>query len=53
MRRHFTRHLLVKDGPTFVGVISMLDVLQLMVDEKDWLTTQLKQYIKGARGVAW
>jgi signal-transduction protein with cAMP-binding, CBS, and nucleotidyltransferase domain len=53
MRRNFTRHLLVKDGGAVVGVVSMLDVLQLMLDEKDWLTTQLQQYIKGGRGVAW
>jgi len=53
MRRNFTRHLLVKDGNDVKGVVSMLDVLQLMVDEKDWLIGQLQQYIKGGRGIAW
>jgi len=53
MRRNFTRHLLVKEGAEVRGVVSMLDVLQLMVDEKDWLINQLQQYIKGGRGVAW
>jgi len=52
MRRNFTRHLLVKDGGAVVGVVSMLDVLQLMLDEKDWLSTQLHQYVKGGRGWA-
>jgi len=53
MRRNFTRHLLVKEGGEVQGVVSMLDVLQLMVDEKDWLINQLQQYIKGGRGIAW
>ena len=52
MRRNFTRHPLVKDGGAVVGVVSMLDVLQLMLDEKDWLSTQLHQYVKGGRGWA-
>lgn len=53
MRRNFTRHLLVKEGGEPKGVVSMLDVLQLMIDEKDWLISQLQQYIKGSRGIAW
>jgi len=53
MRRNFTRHLLVKEAGEVRGVVSMLDVLQLMVDEKDWLIHQLQQYIKGGRGIAW
>jgi len=53
MRRNFTRHLLVREGGEVKGVVSMLDVLQLMVDEKDWLINQLQQYIKGGRGIAW
>jgi CBS domain-containing protein len=53
MRRNFTRHLLVKEGNEVKGVVSMIDVLQLMLDEKDWLTSQLQQYIKGGRGIAW
>jgi len=52
MRRNFTRHLLVRDGTAVVGVVSMLDVLQLMLDEKDWISTQMKQYVKGGRGPA-
>jgi signal-transduction protein with cAMP-binding, CBS, and nucleotidyltransferase domain len=53
MRRNFTRHVLVKDGSSVIGVVSMLDVLQLMLDEKEWLMTQMNQYIKGGRGIAW
>ncbi len=53
MRRHYTRHVLVKDGTSVVGVVSMLDVLQLMLDEKEWLMGQLNQYIKGGRGLSW
>jgi signal-transduction protein with cAMP-binding, CBS, and nucleotidyltransferase domain len=53
MRRNFTRHALVKEKGAVIGVVSMLDVLQLMLDEKEWLMSQLQQYIKGGRGVAW
>jgi CBS domain-containing protein len=45
MREHFTRHLLVADGGRVVGIISMKDVIQLMLDEKESLIEQLQRYI--------
>jgi CBS domain-containing protein len=50
MQRHRTRHLLVKEGDTFVGVITMLDLLSLMLEDNRWLIEQLNAYIKGGRG---
>jgi CBS domain-containing protein len=50
MRTHFTRHLLVKDGGEVVGVVSMLDVLSLMLEDNRWLIEQLHTYIRGGRG---
>lgn len=45
MRDHHTRHLLVEDGGNVIGVISMRDVIQLMLDDKQWLIEQLQRYI--------
>lgn len=50
MRTHATRHLLVKEGDDAVGVVSMLDVVSLMLDDNRWLIEQLHTYIKGGRG---
>ncbi|BDG07892.1 CBS domain-containing protein [Anaeromyxobacter paludicola] len=50
MRTHFTRHLLVKQGSEVVGVISMLDVVNLMLEDNRWLIEQLNTYIRGGRG---
>ena len=47
MRDHFTRHLLVEDGGRVVGIVSMRDVIQLMLDEKQFLIEQLQCYIDG------
>jgi CBS domain-containing protein len=47
MRDNFTRHLLVEDGGKVVGVVSMRDVIQLMLDEKQFLIGQLNTYIFG------
>jgi len=47
MRVHFTRHLLVVDKGEMVGIISMRDVIQLMLDEKQWLVDELQIYISG------
>jgi CBS domain-containing protein len=47
MRDHFTRHLLVEDGGQVVGVVSMRDIIQLMIDEKEHLIDQLQCYIEG------
>ncbi len=47
MRDHSTRHLLVEEEGEVVGVISMRDIIQLMVDEKEHLIGQLQTYIEG------
>jgi CBS domain-containing protein len=47
MRDHFTRHLLVVDEGRVVGIVSMRDVIQLMLDEKQFLIEQLQTYIDG------
>ncbi len=47
MRDHATRHLLVEDKGQIVGVVSMRDIIQLMLDEKQFLIEQLHTYIEG------
>ena len=47
MKRHTTRHLLVSERGEVRGVISMRDVIQLMLDEKQFLIGQLNTYING------
>jgi CBS domain-containing protein len=47
MRDNTTRHLLVEDGGRIFGVVSMRDIIQLMLDEKQFLIDQLQTYIDG------
>ncbi len=47
MRTNYTRHLLVEDKGDVVGIISMRDVIQLMLDDKQYLIEQLQAYIDG------
>ncbi len=47
MRDHTTRHLLVAQGGDVVGIVSMRDLIQLMLDEKEWLIDQLETFIDG------
>jgi signal-transduction protein with cAMP-binding, CBS, and nucleotidyltransferase domain len=47
MRTQYTRHLLVEHEGDVVGIISMRDVIQLMLDDKQFLITQLQTYIDG------
>ena len=47
MRDHTTRHLLVEDKGRIAGVISMRDIIQLMLDEKQFVIEQLQTYIEG------
>jgi CBS domain-containing protein len=47
MRDNATRHLLVEDGGGIAGVVSMRDIIQLMLDEKQFLIDQLQTYIDG------
>ena len=49
MRARRTRHVLVKDGDEIVGVVSMLDLVDLVVEEKEWRIDQLESYIGGGR----
>lgn len=50
MQLHATRHLLVKDRDAVVGVISMLDVVELMLEDNRFLIEQLHTFIRGGRG---
>jgi CBS domain-containing protein len=47
MRDHYTRHLLVEEEGRVVGVVSMRDIIQLMLDEKQFVIEQLQDYITG------
>jgi CBS domain-containing protein len=47
MRTQYTRHLLVEEEGKVVGIISMRDVIQLMIDDKQFLIDQLQTYIDG------
>jgi CBS domain-containing protein len=47
MRDHTTRHLLVEEAGEVVGIVSMRDVIQVMLDEKEFLIEQLQGYIAG------
>ncbi len=47
MRDHTTRHLLVEDNGQIVGIVSMRDIIQLMLDEKQYVIEQLQTYIEG------
>ena len=47
MRRHATRHLLVEDRGQVVGVVSMRDIINTMLHEKQFLIDQLATYING------
>lgn len=47
MRDHATRHLLVEERGEVVGVVSMRDVIDVMLREKQHLIDQLATYISG------
>jgi len=47
MRTQNTRHLLVEEKGSVVGIISMRDLIQLMLDDKQFLIEQLQTYIDG------
>lgn len=49
MRARRTRHLAVKEGGEIVGLISMLDLVDLVVEDKQWSIDQLESYIRGGR----
>lgn len=45
MKKHRCLHLLVFDGDEFIGTVSLRDVAELMVDQKDTLIQHLEKYI--------
>lgn len=47
MRDHVTRHLLVAEDGAIAGLVSMRDLIQLMLDEKQYAIDQLEAYIHG------
>jgi CBS domain-containing protein len=47
MKEQFTRHLLVEEMGQIVGVVSMRDIIQLMLDEKQFVIEQLSDYLSG------
>jgi CBS domain-containing protein len=47
MKEHETRHLLVGDRQTIIGLISMRDVMQMMLSDKQYLIEQMQAYIQG------
>jgi CBS domain-containing protein len=49
MKLHQTRHLAVVEGGEMVGLISMLDLVELVVEDKQWSVDQLEAYIRGGR----
>ncbi len=49
MRQRRTRHLAVKEGEAIVGVVSLLDLVELVLEEKQWDIDQLQTYIGGGR----
>jgi len=47
MKEHETRHLLVEQDGQPVGIISMRDVIQMMLEDKQFLIEQMQSYISG------
>jgi CBS domain-containing protein len=45
MREVGTRHLLVEENGEVAGIVSMRDIIQLMLDEKQFVIEQLSAYI--------
>jgi CBS domain-containing protein len=49
MRTHHTRHLAVVEGGEIVGILSLLDLVKMVVEEKQWSIDSLESYIRGGR----
>jgi signal-transduction protein with cAMP-binding, CBS, and nucleotidyltransferase domain len=47
MKEHETRHLLVGEQGQASGLISMRDVMQMMLSDKQYLIEQMQAYIQG------
>ena len=48
MSKHHIRHLPVVDNDKAIGVLSTLDVMENIILEKEFLISQLENYIAGA-----
>jgi CBS domain-containing protein len=51
MRSHGTRHLAVKEREEIVGVVSLLDLVDLVVEEKQGEIEPLESFIRGGRAM--
>jgi len=49
MRAHRTRHLAVVERGEIIGLISLLDLAAMVVEEKQWSIDQLESFIRGGR----
>jgi CBS domain-containing protein len=49
MRFHHTRHLAVAENGEIIGVLSLLDLVAIVDQEKQWSIDQLECYIRGGR----
>jgi len=49
MRVNQTRHLTVVEGGEIVGILSLLDLVKMVVEEKQWSIDLLESYIRGGR----
>jgi CBS domain-containing protein len=49
MRFHHTRHLAVVENGEVIGVLSLLDLVALVDQDKQWSIDQLECYIRGGR----
>ncbi len=47
MKENRCRHLVVFDGETFVGIVSLRDMVALMLSEKEELIGRLQEFITG------
>ena len=48
MSKHHIRHLPVVDNDKPIGILSALDVMENIISEKEFLISQLENYIAGA-----
>ena len=49
MRVNQTRHLTVVEGGEIVGILSLLDLVKMVLEEKQWSIDLLESYIRGGR----
>ena len=49
MKARHTRHLAVAEGEEIVGILSLMDLVSMVVEEKQWSIDLLESYIRGGR----